>query len=346
MIVTGYSYISLLCLDRFNGERSFSAIYHLLRGKKTSQTLQDMQLFELTGFFSLFPQISRDKIEEACKSLKMEGLINEKGILTGQGKEVLKKNLSIMPVPSELNSWKFGKEAREAWTKLSLLVQTITHLIHKQSRFLPITADDEAQLWVKKFVLSSNVSKSELSSRLYKELELFLSDKEDFLAELFVFRLTTPSRAGLTYMQLEDRLDRDSVYLEICFWGLMHGLLERCTSETFPLLSMLKTEEQSYALPLTQSAKRTHRLLLQGIDKESAGRIRNLKQSTIEDHIVEIAMHDAHFDLTPYILPSEKEEILLAVRQLKTKQLKKIKDHLDGNYSYFQIRLGMAGAKR
>ncbi|MBS2969447.1 helix-turn-helix domain-containing protein [Metabacillus sp. KIGAM252] len=345
MVVTGYSYICLLCLDRFNGERSFSAIYHLLRGKKTSQTLQDMQLFGLSGLFSLFPQIKRETIEEACRDLEANKLIGENGNLTSLGKVALDHSLAEMPIPKELNSWKHGRGGREAWTRLSLLIQTATHLIHNKSRFLPVTSDEEAQQWVKSFLAESNLDRIDLAFRLYEELDLFLTPKQDFMAELFVFRLTTPKRAGLTYVQLEEKLGKDPVYLELCFWSLMHDLLENAVTSNAVLLSKLIVKGPE-SLPLTQSAKRTLMLLKQGKSKGDACKIRNLKMSTIEDHIVEIAMHDRSFDLNPYLLPDEKDEIAQAIGRLKTKQLKNIKENLDNKYTYFQIRLGMAVTKR
>ncbi|KZZ86449.1 helix-turn-helix domain-containing protein [Bacillus sp. SJS] len=345
MVVTGYSYICLLCLDRFNGERSFSAIYHLLRGKKTSQTLQDMQLFGLSSFFSLFPQINRETIEDACRSLETKKLIGNNGKLTSSGKEALHHSLTAMPIPKELNSWKHGRGGREAWVRLSLLIQTVTHLIRNKSRFLPLTSDEDAQQWIKSFLAQSNSDRTGLALKLNEELNLFLSGKQDFMAELFVYRLTTPERAGLTYDQLAEKLEKDPVYLELCFWSLMHDLLENAVASNAVLLSKLSREVPD-SLPLTQSAKRTYMLLKQGKSKEDACKIRNLKMSTIEDHLVEIAMQDPSFNINPYLLQVEKEEIAEAIEHLKTKQLKNIKEHLDHKYTYFQIRLGMAVAKR
>ncbi|MGD6815720.1 helix-turn-helix domain-containing protein [Metabacillus sp. 84] len=345
MTVSGYSYLSLLCLDRFKGERSFSAIFHLLRGKKTSQTLQDIQLFSLSNFFSLFPQISRETVEEACKHLESQNYIDREGKLTAEGGNVLSSLKKDMPMPLHLDSWKHGKEARKAWEKLSLLVQTATHFADGKNRFLPVTSNEEAQKWVKGCLKQAEWSRSGLAQNVFRDLHKFLSDQPDWMSELFVFRLTSPGRAGLTYLQLEERLDRDAVYLEVCFWSMMHQLLEQSAEYEFSVLSNLKNGNTD-SLPLTQSARQTYRLLMQGMDRESAGKVRNLKQSTIEDHIVEIAMHDHRFDFSPYFLPEEKEEIIQAIHVLQTRQLKKIKEYLDHKYTYFQIRLGMAAARR
>lgn len=39
-------YTVLYCLKQLNGERTVSSIYYLLKGKRSSQTLQDGNMFE------------------------------------------------------------------------------------------------------------------------------------------------------------------------------------------------------------------------------------------------------------------------------------------------------------
>nr|WP_241680111.1 helix-turn-helix domain-containing protein [Metabacillus mangrovi] len=136
----------------------------------------------------------------------------------------------------------------------------------------------------------------------------------------------------------------DPVYTELCFWSIVHSLLNELEPSRYPLLSGLSVRE-SGSLPLTLTAEKTRRLLKQGLDKETAGRVRNLKGSTIEDHIVEIATHDPEFDFKPYISEQDQAEIAHAIREIDSRQLKKIKEHFGSKYSYFQIRLCMASVK-
>ena len=56
--------IILNCLKQLNGERTIYSIYHLLKGKKTSQTIQDAHLFEITHYFGVYQWFTREDLEE------------------------------------------------------------------------------------------------------------------------------------------------------------------------------------------------------------------------------------------------------------------------------------------
>ena len=94
--------------------------------------------------------------------------------------------------------------------------------------------------------------------------------------------------------------------------------------------------EKSY----TVTTDKTFRLLEKGFSLEQIAQIRQLKLSTIEDHLVEISLHDHSFLLDEYVKKEHRVEIEKAVQKLKTKQLKKLKEFLNNeNISYFHIRL-------
>lgn len=54
-IMTFLQAIVLVQLQRIEGVRTVYSIYHLLKGKKSSQTIQDAHLFNLGIFFKPFP---------------------------------------------------------------------------------------------------------------------------------------------------------------------------------------------------------------------------------------------------------------------------------------------------
>ena len=69
--------------------------------------------------------------------------------------------------------------------------------------------------------------------------------------------------------------------------------------------------------------------------------IRRLKKSTIEDHLVELALHNKEFSIDPYISIEKQQQIQKAVKKLNSKQLKHIY-HEVKNADYFEIRLVLA----
>ncbi|WP_407697167.1 helix-turn-helix domain-containing protein [Schinkia azotoformans] len=67
--------------------------------------------------------------------------------------------------------------------------------------------------------------------------------------------------------------------------------------------------------------------------------IRNLKESTIEDHIVEIASELKSFNIEPFVSNDLQGKIIESFQTLRTKRLKPIRSSLNDTVSYFQIRL-------
>nr|WP_239454509.1 helix-turn-helix domain-containing protein [Bacillus suaedaesalsae] len=95
-------------------------------------------------------------------------------------------------------------------------------------------------------------------------------------------------------------------------------------------------------LTLTQSTEKTFELVNQGYSIEAIAKIRQLKKNTIEDHIVEIALSDEAFDISPYIKSDTFKQIEECIMRLKTNQLKLIKNSLEIPVGYFEIRLALA----
>ena len=58
----------LFCLHKINGERTIYSIYHLLKGKKSSQTIQDTHLFHLQPFYQTYTNLSRNDLEVQLKN--------------------------------------------------------------------------------------------------------------------------------------------------------------------------------------------------------------------------------------------------------------------------------------
>nr|WP_275587799.1 helix-turn-helix domain-containing protein [Sporolactobacillus spathodeae] len=93
---------------------------------------------------------------------------------------------------------------------------------------------------------------------------------------------------------------------------------------------------------LTRSAQETRQLMKTGRSIEQLASIRRLAISTIQDHLVEMALKIRHFDCSPYVSQEQEHRIREIVRRLKTRQLKPLKARLGEQATYFQIRLILA----
>ena len=338
-------FICLYILNKLNGERSVSAIYHLLKGKKSSQTIQDGKLFGLHTFFGTLPNISREQISEAIESLENDLLIilNNQGhyALTETGQQKLFELNADLHFPAHLNGWQYHKLTNLFWRRYSLLIQTLSNIINKHSNFLPVQTDVDTQSFVKKAILSKKTSTQTFAKKILNETEHLFSLLTEKEATIIAYQLSGFEEAGLTISQLAKRLNSEGIWVQLLFTGAIHHILFNLhqNKETYPELYSLcegVLAEGTY----TVTTEKTWKLLAKGFSIEQIAKIRNLKESTIEDHIVEISLHDQRFSINDYISHEHRKQIEKAIDQLKTKRLKLLKEYINNDdINYFHIRL-------
>jgi uncharacterized protein YpbB len=336
--------IYLDCLKKFGGERSSSAVFHLLKGKKSSQTIQDSKLFHLSNLFGMYPGLKRKDFDAAVQFLTEEGYLiysdKDTHVLTNKAELLLESVLDNKPIPASLNGSIYASIGFLFWKRLMLMTQVLSHSKAGSTIYLPVIKDEKVQRWVKQFLKRSAVNKTELSDALYHEMLSHLQRFSDREAAIWVYQLTSNQRIGLTYEQLGEKFKEDAEYIKILFWNLIHHVLEECSLKTqqYPLLYSM-VQDLSRIHPLTESTSKTLQLIRLGKSLEDIARIRHLKQSTIEDHIVEISLNDSSFDLSMFLADDCLQVIAMKIEELNTHQLRIVKEALKDRYSYFQIRL-------
>lgn len=336
----------LYCLRRINGERTIYSAFHLLKGKKSSQTIQDAHLFGITNLFKALEYLEREMVEAtvktACENEWISLLSEQRYILTSKGEIELDSYLKRKPLPPYLNGWKNHHISSLFWERISLLVQVISNLTFQESSYVPIQRNKEVHHWMKNFLKYNSIGRSELGSMLYKELVECFEQDYRINPNVFVLRLTGYKRIGLTSIQAAHKLGMEYTYYHIEFQNILHYLIKTVEEqvEKYELLSALVTgKEQS--INLTQSTQKTHELLKAGYSIYQVAKLRCLKQSTIEDHVVEIVLNIKDFSIDPYIDSKLQNSIKEIARKYSTKQLKHIREKIS-HASYFEIRLVLA----
>ncbi|MFO1441745.1 helix-turn-helix domain-containing protein [Bacillus sp. Bva_UNVM-123] len=338
----------LYCLHKLDKQRTIFSILHLFNGKKTSQTIQDAHLFQLTNLFGVFPSITRSDLESFIAKLERENLIDQifeqKYQLTEAGNEHVKFFVNENLLPQYLDGWKFHHSANLFWERLTLAVQVISHLSYRDTKYIPIQRKREYHYWLKGYLSHTCLNRDELSKRLFLEIVHCFEANQDLNPSILVSRLTGFQRIGLTAEQ-SARLHNMDLYLyDIQFQNILHymiSFLNERKSE-FPLLFLLIADLVASA-PLTESTRKTYSLLKKQYQIEEIAQIRGLKKSTIEDHIVELALNVMEFDISPFISEELRKLIAAAFENIKSKQLKQIRK-LVPEADYFQIRLVLAQA--
>jgi len=264
--------------------------------------------------------------------------------LTKEGNDYLQKLLRNEPIPKELNGWKFHSISNLFWERLSLLVQVTSELSHSNTKYLPIQRKKEYHLWLKNYLIQTRLSREELSVQLYNELIKCLDVNNEINPAILVTRFTGNRKIGLTVEQSAELLELDYYSYHLQFLSILHYMLEvlKTRKNSFPLLYLMISDQISNA-PLTESTRKTFVLLNKGFKINEIAKIRKLKPNTIEDHIVEITLNIAGFDISPFISSEKQDLIIKAAKNNRSKQLKLIRQ-LVPDADYFQIRLVLAKA--
>ena len=346
-MLKSFEYLCLFCIRAFRGERTTSAIYHLLKGKRSSQTIQDGNLYSLHFLFGLLPELSRSVIDSTIADLEKGQLISlNDGYyhLTLHGELILTREAANFPLSPYLNGFEYKGKAEVFWKRYTLLVQTLSNLQKGSTDFIPVQYDDTVQYFVKKILFQHGISKKELSDLIHKETFDILQRVGDQQAYILVSQLSGHLHSGLTLLQLSKKLMLDETWVLLEFQSVLHFMLQRIEKdmESYPVLSML-CSDLIHKPSLTATTQKSFYLLERGYSLEEIAAARNLKQSTIEDHIVELALHLDSFSISPYVTKEKAQIIQHAVFSLKTNQLKRIKEYVGlADISYFHIRLVLA----
>ncbi|WP_312098616.1 helix-turn-helix domain-containing protein [Niallia sp.] len=337
--------IILNFLYKMNGERTIYSILHILNGKKSSQTIQDIHIFQLTSFFQSFPTFTREQLDEIIYGLYKEGWLEKAGdnhyYINDARKVELENLLKKNPFPNYLNGWRFHALTGPFWKRLSLFIQVASHLSENSIRYIPVQRNPVTQLWLKETLQTITFERSEINNQLYQEIVKCLEEIEINPA-ILINRLTGLQQIGLTADQAASELKMDPSFFQLSFLAILHFMMERILSNKgeYPLLGqMIKDRKKSYTL--TESTTKTFGFIQKGFSIEEIVHLRNLKQSTIEDHIIEILLNVPEFPVHHLVGKEKIIRIKNSMEQSSSKSLKVIKQQLV-DVSYFEIRVVMA----
>ncbi|WP_186577838.1 helix-turn-helix domain-containing protein [Aquibacillus kalidii] len=341
-----FTILLLECVRQFKGERTLSAIYHLFSGKRSAQTLQDAHMYSLTNYFGILKSLRRNVFDKQTEILRDKQLIvvNDKGFpfLTHYGTEYLRNYLNQHNL-SSFNGLKYERMSHTFLLRLQLFIQTVSNMEKGINSFIPITDDQETQQWVKLIYVRNRNKLDSWLEGLYKELYTFLINLSDNEAEIFVDRLTGYQKIGLSKEQMARKFNLSYEDVELELIKLTHQLIRHIGEhiENNPFLSNFVQIETDTTF-ITNSAAYTYQLYNKGYGIEEIVRIRNLKESTIQDHLVEIAYVDPNFNVNLFLSKVQYDQILKIINEHDTKKLKLIKQLAGNDVDYFQIRLVIA----
>ncbi|HLR71581.1 MAG TPA: helix-turn-helix domain-containing protein [Pseudogracilibacillus sp.] len=333
--------IILTCQLKMQDDRSISAVYYVLQGKKSIQSIQDAQLYHLTAFYSIYKDLSKQRFEELIEQYVEEQMLNPLGenkfVVTDKGRKWLLQNPLSMDY---INGERFKQIDHIFYSRLQLLVQVWTNHKKNNNTYLPIVEQSDILHWMKTYYSYTKNNIINNLRVLYQELVAILSKLPREDPPIFIEQLTSEGKIGLTIEQISFKtgLSVEDIYLKTV--NIIHLMLQtvKKDQEKYQILSSIANDLVIQST-ITHSAEQTNNLLNKGYSLKEIANIRSLKINTIYDHVVEIALHDDYFPLSQYVSPSHQQEIVHVIERNQSYKLKTIKAEVSEEISYFQIRL-------
>ncbi len=334
--------ILLQIFQKLNKERTISAAYHVLKGKRSGQTIQDIGLFQLHQYFGLLPKLPRTTFDEAVTLFMQYSWlkVQESGHFY---MEKLGLQRAQQTPPFFFDGWHYRGNEHVFFARLSLIVQSLSYQTAAVRSFSPISRDPDIQNWVRSFLQNHHYLQGHLQQQLLDECTSVLKNipVSDGSKQLVLYRLSGYRLPGWTWQQLADKRKESVLDSQLAFIETLHKLLNEVQQNNdYPLLKEVAQGVRVKIL-LTDSAQQTAQLYEQGYSVEQIVQIRKLKQSTIEDHFVELAMYEPNFSIGPFVSYEEAEKVWQASKHYQTKKLKILHEALK-ELSYFQLRLVLA----
>lgn len=329
-----------------NGSRKSSGIYYILTGKKTSQSLSDSQWFGIEHYYASLKGITYAAYTETIEALLNEKWIVSDGdqeyVITKTGERVLLNEKERLSFLNNLNGLKYASIETACWQVLTLYVQALSNSLYDNVDYSPIVRDRLAVQKVKSLFPRSEIERKEKAESLHYEMSRLLLTHDPLSADIFVKKLSGYNRIGSTFEQAARETGISQREAILRFRSVLHVFIQNAAvkKQQFPVFHSLFCSFTDIPA-LTKSASRTYEMLNKGKTLQEIMEIRNIKASTIEDHLVEFAREIPDFSIHPFIKEEEVQNVKKFYNKTKENKLRPIKDAFP-HLSYLQIRLVLA----
>lgn len=308
--MTFFHYFILSCFNSKKAMRT-TTLYHLLKGKRTSSILSYGYFYEVLPFFSLFPKLNETQYNKVITSL-----INEDYLIQTEPNYVEISSTGInalenitLPEIANLNQLAYYKWDMAFFERVVFTTQVLSEKAYSNSHYLPIETNLFRQQRLKQWLNKQNES---VTMTFYKEWDALIKSLPQPSHELILGQLVGNNHRGRTLQQLADSYEEDVIFTYVEFKNYWHALITLVLEATdeFPLFNSLINEER--LLVKEDSYKQSADLFHQGYDVDGISRIRQLKNSTVTDHLIEefIVTHELAN------IPDFSEEVRTGLNQL------------------------------
>lgn len=308
--------IFILSLFQHGYKARYSTLAHLLRGKRTTSILMYGFFYNILAYFSLFPNLTEKKVNQIVQRLLEAHLLIELSPGVVQISQKGRKYLDDHPVIEHrgLNSFYYGRVDEGFKELLMFATQVISEYCHRNIQYQPIETNGHKQYLIRRWFQDLPKDRQVLGQDFYQEWRQLIDSFPEAVRPFAVAALTGHGQIGLTAVQLAelgsvDPFDIGLINKELCHLSI-DQLLK--TPESFPYISSLY---ESIDKPVVnKSALKSYQLFQKGYSLTEICHQRQLKESTVNDHLIEWAIMSEDFDYGRVLVGKDREFFLQLLR--------------------------------
>lgn len=290
-------YFDYYILSYFNTEKvvRLSQILHVLRGKKTPSMYYLTEINQWHHGFSLEKRIEKSDLRVIIRwTLGNQLLISkEQGfLLTDKGKKSLNQYFENHYYPKEIKNFTNIDLYLPFWDRLQLFTQVFSEYSYKNVDYMAVIKNPYHQEKVRQLFQAAQGKIDEILSQWIKEQEFIFENLEEGKANILASFLTGHNKVGKTRKQLANELKMLDYEFRFYLRDLVGEVIEiirNNSNELVLIFDILNQTMNEYFISLSKSTYRTYQMLEQGDHLNKIASVRRIKESTVKEHILEIA---------------------------------------------------------
>lgn len=304
----------LSCVARCKERYGMGHIIDVLRGSKNQKVL--LNAHDRLSTYGIGRDKSAEQWRMLGRSLVHQGLVDE----TSDGYSVLKLNTLSWEVLRKQREVFVAVEPQKAASQLTEASDAdVERLFDRLQKLRKQLADEQA---VPPYVIFANASLRQMAQQQPQTLRQF--------AQISGVGSRKLEQYGMTFIN------------EVCAYRQEQGLPVQ--TEANPVKPTFAAKPAATEPNTTQII--TFDLYQQGLKPADIAEQRNLRLSTVMNHLAEMIEMGEAIDLERLLLPERQEKILEAIRTVGASSARSIRDYLGEVYGYDEIRLVQAWWRR
>ena len=317
-----------------------NSVFHIISGKRTVSVLMQAMRMDLEPYFSLFPKLQLPFFEERIKILIDLNLLDSQYQLTANGAQNKTAYFTTHTRPNKKERLKYQAILSLFKARSLFLTQVLSERAHSNKKYYPIQPRLLEQRWLKTFLKEHNLAETSRSHAFGEEWLRILAEPEIGDPTIFVEQIEGYHKTKLTNNQISDKYESDTteVYVKLQQDWIQILVIIQDNTETYPLFSALLDELIKGAGLCSESARETYHVWAEGHAIAQISDRRKLKQSTINDHLTEMAILYATFPYGDFLSEAQLAYVDSKIAEGKSLDYQAIQQTFP-DISFFQSRL-------